>query len=78
MVNNINHTYNHLQLDRLNIVQVDLCPDLAVPVKQRKYISSWIFVMGVYQILDFSYKNSTNLLSECENICIVLDFFLYI
>jgi len=46
MVNNINHTYNHLQLDRLNIVQVDLCPDLAAPVKQRKYISNCISMMG--------------------------------
>lgn len=26
-------THNHLQLVQLNIVQVDLCPDLAVPVR---------------------------------------------
>jgi len=42
LLNNISNTYNHLQLDRLNIVQVDLCPDLAVPVEQRHFqISHW-------------------------------------
>lgn len=30
------YTHNHLQLVQLNIVQVDLCPDLAVPVENNK------------------------------------------